>query len=116
MATAEFRAADVVKKCAARIEQDAAKLVAVHEKNITEMMKVPYGGFWPFSKPRLRSREECERSYSMEEDIFHTARWWAERPFKRRKAQITAIMDLAVAAGGGLVTLDEDEASLVGIA
>jgi hypothetical protein len=116
MATAEFRAMDVVKKCSAKIEQDAAKLVAVHEKNITDMMNVPYGGFWPFSKPRLRSRQECERSYCMDEDIFHTAKWWAELPFKRRKTRITAIMDLAAASGDGLVTLDEDEASLVGIA
>jgi hypothetical protein len=115
MATAEFRAVTVADSCLEAIYRNEKAKDVANEKAIAEMMAIPYGGFWPFSKPRLRSREECEKSYG-EDGHFRSARWWTELSYRRRISRIKDILDLARSSNLGTIRLDEDEAKLVGVA
>lgn len=115
MATAEFDAALAADCCEATIKQQETKMAEANELAIAEMAKTPYGGCWPFSKSRLRSREECEENYGKSHQ-FRTCRWWTERPYRGRIARINAILKLAKSENQGLLRLDENEARIVGVA
>lgn len=115
MATAEFYANTVADNCLKAIDRNEKAIAVANEKAIVEMMTIPRGGFWPFTKPRLRSREECEQHYG-DVNSRHTGRWWMEIAYRKRLRRIRDILVLAKASNLGTITLDEDEASLVGVA
>ena len=116
MATAEFTSASVIDAGSRRIADLDTEMTATHERNIVELMAIPYGGCWPFKKPKLRTREECEKHYGIHTQHRYSSHWWAERPFRRRIDKIEEIVALAAGAGIGAVRLDEEEAALVGVA
>lgn len=115
MATAEFRATNVINRGEERVEEIKRELAAKHEENIEAMMAAPYGGFWPFTKPRMRSRKECEVQYGSG-DSLQSRKWWAERISKGKIARVMAIVNLAKGTKSGAVRLNHDEAKLIGIA
>lgn len=115
MATADFPPEVLIEAGERSIVELQAKIDAAHEEGIQRLMSIPYGGCWPFTKPRLRSREECEEHYGSKTRHVYSSYWWDERWFRGRINRIQEIVALARAAEPAWVRLDEGEAALIGV-
>jgi hypothetical protein len=125
MASSTFEAERVLSAARRTLRSNEKARALAHEDEIRRLMCVQLTKWeWRSLLPRrvwyYRDREAAEVHYGVRGENRRSLRWWTDQRFNSVKVTMQSIMTLALSAklfgtNGGLVTLDDYEATLLGL-
>jgi hypothetical protein len=125
MASSTFEAERVLSAARRAFQSNEKARELAHEDEIRRLMgiqltKWEWRSLLPHRVRYYRDREAAEVHYGMRGENRRSLRWWTDQRFNPVKVTLRSIMTLALSAklygtNGGLVTLDDHEATLLGL-